>query len=111
LGHAKKKGSISLKGAFPMEPRQTRNLFSLGRILMTPGVEESIDRSDIVEAIGRHARGDWGELCADDVKQNEIALKVGDRLFSVFADERSTRFYVITEADRSVTTVLLPDEY
>ncbi len=94
-----------------METRQTRSLFSLGRILTTAGVEESIDRSEIIKAIGRHARGDWGELGADDIKQNEIALKLGDRLFSVFSDERSTRFYVITEADRSVTTVLLPDEY
>ena len=85
--------------------------FSLGRILITSSAEEVIDRPDIDAALGRHARGDWGDLCPDDCRQNELALREGGRLFSSYTDRRDTRFYVITEADRSATTVLLPEDY
>lgn len=85
--------------------------FTLGRILITPAVEECIDRPDLDKALGRHARGDWGDLSPDDCRQNELALREGSRLFSAYSDRRDTRFWIITEADRSVTTVLLPDDY
>jgi len=85
--------------------------FTLGRILITPAVEECIDRPDLDKALGRHARGDWGDLNPDDCRQNELALREGSRLFSAYSDRRDTRFWIITEADRSVTTVLLPDDY
>ena len=65
-----------------------------------------------LDALAEHFAGDWGELSADDRAENERAVRAGDlRLFSVYRDRRGTRFYVITEADRSATTVLLPEDY
>jgi hypothetical protein len=58
----------------------------------------------------RHAAGDWGELCAFDRRQNDIALKYGYRVFSSY-ETTVGRVWIITEADRSVTTILLPEEY
>jgi hypothetical protein len=83
----------------------------LGSIVVTPAVEECIDQPDINKALERHARGDWGDLNPDDCRQNELALREGGRLFSAYIDRRDTQFYIITEADRSVTTVLLPGDY
>ena len=60
--------------------------------------------------LARHATGDWGELCAFDRRQNEIALREGYRIFSSY-DVSAERVWIITEADRSVTTILLPEEY
>lgn len=84
---------------------------TLGRILITPAIEECIDRPDLDNALGRHARGDWGDLNPDDYRRNELALREGGRLFSAYSDRRDIRFWIITEADRAVTTVLLPAEY
>src|SRR5262249_42785760 len=86
--------------------------FPLGYIVATPGVEVTVPPADIVRALTRHARGDWGELCEEDFDANELGVEYGGRLVSVYCTEASgERFYVITEADRSVTTLLLPDEY
>ena len=84
---------------------------TLGRILITPAVEECIDRPDLDKALGRHAHGDWGDLNPDDYRRNELALREGGRLFSAYSDRRDIRFWIITEADRAVTTVLLPADY
>ena len=59
----------------------------------------------------RHMAGDWGELDEHDWKENEAALEHGFRLFSRYVTPGGTKFYVITEHDRSVTTILLPEEY
>ena len=83
--------------------------FPLGRIFITSSAEETLDRSDIDAALGRHARGDWGDLCPDDCRQNELALREGERLLSAYTDRRDRGFFVITKADRSVTAVLLGD--
>ncbi len=84
----------------------------LGRVVATPGALEVL--SDAGEPpfgyLARHASGDWGELCAFDHRQNEIALREGYRVFSSY-ETPAGRFWVITEADRSVTTILLPEEY
>ncbi len=85
--------------------------FALGRLFMTPGVRDAIPPSEITRALRRHARGDWGDVDVADREANEQALKQGTRLMSVFHSKRSHEFWVITEADRSVTTVLLPEEY
>jgi hypothetical protein len=61
--------------------------------------------------IRRHARRDWGEIDSEDWNANDRALLHGGRLFSAYHSARGVRFWVITEADRSVTTVLLPEEY
>jgi len=65
----------------------------------------------VVKALCRHATGNWGVLCEEDVRENELSLEKGFRLFSAYHAEDGTKFYVITEADRSVTTVLLPEDY
>jgi hypothetical protein len=62
------------------------------------------------ELLARHATGDWGELCAFDRRQNEAALREGYRVFSSY-DVQAGTVWIITEADRSITTILLPQEY
>jgi hypothetical protein len=64
----------------------------------------------VLTALRRHASGDWGDLCPEDTLANDAALRHGGRLFSVYG-QGETRFWVITEADRLVTTVLLPQDY
>lgn len=59
----------------------------------------------------RHAKGDWGDLDVEDLQANDAALKSGGRLVSSYRTESGTKFWIITEADRSATTVLLPEEY
>jgi hypothetical protein len=84
--------------------------FPLGQIAMTPGASETFTPEQIAEALRRHASGDWGDVCKTDAEENELSLKEGFRLMSVYTfDEK--KLWVITEADRSVTTALLPDEY
>lgn len=62
-------------------------------------------------SLKRHSRGDWGNLSSEDRAQNELALKDGSRLLSAYEHWRLPKIWIITEADRSVTTVLFPDEY
>ncbi len=88
-----------------------RALFETGQICSTPGALEAIPPAEVLAAIGRHIRGDWGDVCPEDAAENELALDKYLRLFSVYHSGNGTKFWVITEADRSLTTVLLPDEY
>jgi hypothetical protein len=85
---------------------------TLGKVLATPGALKHLGKSGghPFEYLARHATGDWGELCAFDRRQNEIALRDGYRVFSSYPVGRE-RIWVITEADRSITTILLPEEY
>lgn len=85
--------------------------FSLGQTCITPSARDRLHPVDVYQAVARHARGDWGDLCPEDVKENELSLKEGFRLLSAYADRNGTKFWIITEADRSVTTVLLPEDY
>jgi hypothetical protein len=87
-------------------------LFPLGYVCATPWAEMSLGETTIRDALARHARGDWGVIDADDWLTNEMALLYDLRLFSAYrAEGTDLRFWIITEADRSVTTVMLPDEY
>ncbi len=85
--------------------------FDLGRLVATPGALQALPPDEMQAAIRRHVAGDWGSLDKHDMQMNEAALRVGGRLFSVYESRAGVRFYVITEADRSATTVLLPEEY
>lgn len=85
--------------------------FHLGRLVATPGALASIPETEIFEALYRHERGDWGDLEQHDVAENELGLKSGLRLLSAYNSKTNVRFWIITEHDRSVTTVLLPMEY
>ncbi len=83
----------------------------LGQLVATPGALEKVPPDEMLVALGRHARGDWGDLCGEDRRLNDAALKNGERLLSSYRTRAGTKFWIITEWDRSVTTVLLPEEY
>lgn len=85
--------------------------FSPGQIYTTPGALEALDGSDVADALIRHLRCDWGDCCDTDWAENEFSLEKYLRLFSVYHDRNGTKFWIITEADRSATTILLPAEY
>jgi hypothetical protein len=85
--------------------------FSLGLLVSTPNALIRLFPDEIRTAIKRHSCGDWGDLNNDDWQANESALVEQSRLFSVYHSASREKFYVITEADRSVTTVLLPEDY
>ena len=84
----------------------------LGRVVATPGALKLLMQAGgcPFDLLARHATGDWGELCAFDRRQNEIALRSGYRVLSSYSVGEG-RVWIITEADRSVTTILLPEEY
>jgi hypothetical protein len=86
-------------------------LFSMGQTVITRAALDALHPEDVKHALDRHSRGDWGDLDQHDWKENEIALAEGLRLFSVYRDRSQNKFYVITECDRSSTTVLLPEDY
>jgi hypothetical protein len=83
----------------------------LGRVVATPGALKLLLEAGghPFDYLARHAAGDWGELCAFDRRQNEIALREGLRVLSSY-EVPAGRVWIITEADRSVTTILLPEE-
>lgn len=87
--------------------------FRAGRLLMTAGVNDLVQRGVFNPGpyLQRHLDGDWGDLCDEDRRSNDTALKNGDRLFSSYRITPDLKLWIITEWDRSVTTLLLPDEY
>ena len=93
--------------------------FPLGREVMTNGVSDwlmdgsayNMPRHDkVLECLVRHAQGDWGDVCPEDAQTNEDALTYGNRVMSVYTVDGQT-IWILTEHDRSVTTILLPSEY
>jgi hypothetical protein len=87
--------------------------FSLGQILATPGALEALSRAeqDPSEFLNRHVVGDWGNLDEEDTAENELSLEKGFRLLSAYELNTGVRLWVITERDRSATTLLLPEDY
>ncbi|QGG46846.1 hypothetical protein [Heliorestis convoluta] len=86
-------------------------LFPLGQVYATPGVMDTIEAQDIQIALLRHHSGDWGDICSEDWELNNESLLHAGRLVSSYRDSKGKKFWIITEADRSATTVLLPEEY
>jgi hypothetical protein len=86
-------------------------LFPFGQTVITPGALEKLSSAAVNSALDRHAKGDWGDVPREDWQANERALEEGTRLLSSYRDSRGVKFWIITEADRSATTVLLPEEY
>ncbi|HZU34746.1 MAG TPA: hypothetical protein VFA18_02485 [Gemmataceae bacterium] len=84
--------------------------FPLGEVVITANAAQHLDTIAVHQALRRHAAGDWGDICPEDASENEYALGHGFRLMSVYGTGQR-RFWVITEADRSATTVLMPDDY
>lgn len=87
--------------------------FRLGVVLVTPGALAALVTAGQEPSffLAKHAAGDWGCCCADDRLLNDQAVKSGDRILSVYHTLGGERLYVVTECDRSVTTLLLPEEY
>ncbi len=85
--------------------------FSLGQVVMTRGIAQRIPPEEVLHALSRHVSGDWGEVCEEDRRENEYSLKKGFRLLSVYRSTSGTTFWILTEADRSSTCALLPEEY
>ena len=90
---------------------ESKAKFPLGQTVATPNALNQISNEEILRAIARHVQGDWGTLETQDRNANEHALKSGGRLFSQYHSIQNIKFWIITEADRSVTTVLLPEDY
>lgn len=94
--------------------RQAVSKFKLGQILITVGAREAINAAcdEVVKLLRRHGAGDWGDISPSDAALNDQALTDGTRLLSAYLLRDSvTKVWVITEADRAATTVLMPDEY
>jgi hypothetical protein len=89
-----------------------KQLFATGQVVTTPGAIDALsDIETLARLLQRHTSGDWGELSHNDKRMNDAAVKGGDRILSAYKTPNGTRIWIITEHDRSVTTLLLPSEY
>jgi hypothetical protein len=87
--------------------------FTLGRVVATPGALRALEQTNqnAFESLERHQAGDWGELCEEDQKENEFSVRNGFRILSAYQTRNNVKLWVITEADRSSTCLILPQEY
>ena len=87
--------------------------FALGRLVATPGALDALQQAGQsgYELLRRHASGDWGEVGAEDARENELSVREGFRILSSYQVAAGVTVWIITEADRSATTLLLPSEY
>ena len=95
---------------------ETASKFTLGKIVFTRGVNDMVADNErfakfVTESLQRHIRGDWGELDQEDKKENEHALNRYLRLLSAYETPGLPKIWIITEADRSATTILFPEDY
>lgn len=104
-------GFLSLSDYEEEKPAKSNLPLPLGRTVITANAQNVLTDSDIANALNRHQSGDWGELCEEDKQVNEDALKNGEQIMSVYISNSGKKFWVITEADRSCTTVLMPEDY
>lgn len=88
-------------------------LFEPGQIMMTPGAIDALleAKDSPFQYLANHLSGNWGDVCEDDAKENDFSVKNGFRIMSVYHLKTGVKVWVITEADRSLTTMLLPSEY
>lgn len=103
---------MSVTTTQPAVDQRPQALFPLGRVLATSGVSRFIETGQVnpLTLLRRHASGDWGDLCTADKKLNDRSLQDG-RLMSTYKLDNQLTIWIITEWDRSVTTLLLPTEY
>jgi len=85
--------------------------FRCGKVITTPNALSQLTGEEILRGIQRHQAGDWGDVDEHDRQTNELALIEGTRLWSVYHTTSGTKFWLITEADRRASTVLLPEDY
>ncbi len=99
-----------------MGPEQTGRTvekvsFPLGRLLITPAAQAVLEQEELLTALNRHSRGDWGTVGEDDRKENDLSVEKGFRILSAYKTAKGETFWIITEAGRESTTVLLPSDY
>ncbi len=96
-----------------MSAQQKQPLFELGQVVATPNALAALEEANqpAIEFVMRHESGDWGELDEFDKGQNNLAVEQGTRILSAYTLSTGGKIWIITEADRSVTTLLLPEEY
>jgi hypothetical protein len=94
-------------------PGKTLARFPLGKLVATPAAIEAMKQAgqNPHELFQRHQRGDWGEVCPTDAQENELSVKEGFRVMSVYVLKTGVKVWVITEADRSASTILMPEDY
>ena len=85
--------------------------FPLGQTVITPGARDTLNPEDVQAALRRHASGDWGDVGDADRRENELSLTQGFRLLSAYTLSNGTKLWIITEADRSATTLPFPSKY
>lgn len=92
---------------------KSKNLFSFGETIMTIGAKEALAESNQLpnEFLVKHQAGNWGEVCENDKQENDLSVKEGFRILSSYKTLQGVKIWIITEADRSATTILLPSEY
>jgi hypothetical protein len=100
------KGESNGQAAAPPTPK-----FRLGRTVNTSNALTKLSQADVQNALRRHHLADWGDLDASDREANVRALHDGGRFLSAYRSARGEKFWIITEADRSATTVLMPEDY
>lgn len=95
-----------------VKKRQTPR-FELGQLVATPGALDALQaaKQSPIALLSRHVRGDWGEVPPEDAQENELSVREGFRVLSAYTLSTGVKVWVITEADRSATTILLPEEY
>ncbi len=88
-------------------------LFELGDVYATPGALDALDEADINPAhyLSRHVQGDWVQMDPEDQAENKLSVEQGYRILSAYELPTGIKIWIITEADRSATTLLLPSEY
>lgn len=96
-----------------MQQTERKPLFNLGQLVATPGALAALEKTgqNAMDFLSRHVRGDWGDLPKEDKDENHLSLEKGFRLLSSYRTSAGDKIWVITEADRSHTTLLLPEEY
>jgi hypothetical protein len=87
--------------------------FPLGRVVATPGALSALEKAEQspAEFLDRHVNGDWGEVTDADKQENELSVEQGFRILSAYTTSAGDTIWILTEADRSATTILLPEEY
>lgn len=92
-----------------MQDKKAR--FRCGQLCATPAALDKVGKAGLIQLLERHLSGDWGDTCESDARTNEEALRSGNRIISWYQVSKELRIMIITEADRSATTILLPEEY
>ncbi len=92
---------------------KSKNLFPLGETVMTIGAKEALTESNQLpnEFLAKHLTGYWGDGCEDDSRENDLSVKEGFRILSAYKTVKGEKIWIITEANRNATTILLPSEY